>query len=488
MDFLRKYQSVIIQVVLLFVATTLLCININRPLVDYDEATYAKVVVDTIKTGDISTFKLFGRDWFEKPPLYLWMVIGLVKVLGTSEFVFRIPSILFSVLSVWLVYLLVRELTKNNLAALSASSVLLFSPAFFVFAREARLDSGVIFSILFALWCYIKSWENCKFLFWFLPAVAVGFLFKSVIVFLIVPILFIYSLFYKKWNWIKNKYLWFGSILAMIIFLPWHIIQYIRFGNIFWNEYLVHQVFARAVTTLTGSNDKYDYIRILWLHYNPWIWVLFALFVAMVVISFKKELKSRFLWKQAFAPSFSAIFIVVLFTLTRTHLSTYIMPAFPFFAMFIALSGYNFYLISNQQYRHILLIGLIVCLSLAPFNYLKSVKEVVSPLHYEEKEVGQIYSNQNNITVPFYTLGWPFLETISYYSGIHAEYIDPNTASGILIKGPFYLATNARAVGFFYRDRDNAIAGYENLKILYLGESIVLFYSDMDQKLPKLIP
>lgn len=109
MGFLKKHRVLFTQAILLVVATILLSININRPLVDYDEATYAKVIVDTIKTGDISTFVLSGRDWFEKPPLYLWIVIGLIKVLGTGEFVFRIPSILFSVLSIWVVYLLVRE-------------------------------------------------------------------------------------------------------------------------------------------------------------------------------------------------------------------------------------------------------------------------------------------------------------------------------------------------------------------------------------------
>ena len=87
----RKYETPLLLVLLLF-AGLVLCVQITSTLIDYDEATYAKVVVDTIKSGDVSTFTLSGHLWFEKPPLYLWLAIGSVNLFGAHEFAFRVPS------------------------------------------------------------------------------------------------------------------------------------------------------------------------------------------------------------------------------------------------------------------------------------------------------------------------------------------------------------------------------------------------------------
>ena len=83
----RKYETPLLLVLLLF-AGLVLCVQITSTLIDYDEATYAKVVVDTIKSGDVSTFTLSGHLWFEKPPLYLWLAIGSVNLFGAHELLF----------------------------------------------------------------------------------------------------------------------------------------------------------------------------------------------------------------------------------------------------------------------------------------------------------------------------------------------------------------------------------------------------------------
>ena len=104
---LLKRSQVWLQVALIAIATIFLTYDITRPLVDWDEATYAKVVVDTLKTGDPTTLQLSGNNWFDKPPLYFWMAMGSVKVFGATEFAFRLPIIALSLLCLWLVYLIV---------------------------------------------------------------------------------------------------------------------------------------------------------------------------------------------------------------------------------------------------------------------------------------------------------------------------------------------------------------------------------------------
>jgi 4-amino-4-deoxy-L-arabinose transferase-like glycosyltransferase len=157
-----KY-AIIVQIVLFCVAGVFLSIDINRQLVDYDEATYAKVVVDTLHTGQATDLYHFNQLWFEKPPLYLWMAMGSVKLFDEHEFAFRIPSIIASILCYWLVYLIVAELTGDTLAATFGFFILLLSNSFFTYGREARLDSAVTAAILAALYFFIKSWREEKF-------------------------------------------------------------------------------------------------------------------------------------------------------------------------------------------------------------------------------------------------------------------------------------------------------------------------------------
>src|SRR3989344_1128783 len=137
-SFFRKYEYVLL-ILLFIVASLYLSWDANRQLVDYDEATYAQVVTETLQTGNFITFQLHDKNWFEKPPLYLWMAMGFVKIFGEHEFAFRLPSIIFSILCYFLVYYIVRELTGNKIAAAFGFLILLFSNAFFLYAREARL-------------------------------------------------------------------------------------------------------------------------------------------------------------------------------------------------------------------------------------------------------------------------------------------------------------------------------------------------------------
>src|SRR3990167_1623636 len=185
-DFLKK-NAIWVQVPLLVIAVVFLSYDITRPLVDWDEATYAKVVVDTLKTGDPTTLQLSGNNWFDKPPLYFWMAMGSVKVFGATEFAFRLPIIALSLLCLWLVYLIVRELTDDYLTASLTFLVLLTSSLFLIFAREARTDQGMILGIVAALFFCIKGWKNPTYLFWLFPSIAVGFLCKSIVVFLAFP-------------------------------------------------------------------------------------------------------------------------------------------------------------------------------------------------------------------------------------------------------------------------------------------------------------
>lgn len=57
-----------------------------------DEPRYAWIARAMAQTGDWVTPRLYGRPWFEKPPLYYWGAALSFKLFGVSEAAARLPS------------------------------------------------------------------------------------------------------------------------------------------------------------------------------------------------------------------------------------------------------------------------------------------------------------------------------------------------------------------------------------------------------------
>jgi 4-amino-4-deoxy-L-arabinose transferase-like glycosyltransferase len=65
-------------------------------------------------------------EW--RTPLYLYSVVPTVAIYGISPLGVRLPAALFGILSIWGLYLLVKQLTKNKQLALLSAFVLTISP------------------------------------------------------------------------------------------------------------------------------------------------------------------------------------------------------------------------------------------------------------------------------------------------------------------------------------------------------------------------
>ncbi len=77
---------------------------------------------------------------FEHPPLYFLSLYPWQRLLGTTEFAFRVYSVFWGVLLVALLYALIRRLANGRLALIVAA-VGVFSPFLVAYSREARMYS-----------------------------------------------------------------------------------------------------------------------------------------------------------------------------------------------------------------------------------------------------------------------------------------------------------------------------------------------------------
>ena len=145
-------------------------VGLNR-----DEASIGYNAYSILQTGKDEygerfplSFKSFG-DW--KLPLYPYLLIPFVKLLGLSDFSVRLPSALAGILTIVVTYFLTKELLSgsisqylNSLVSLIASFLLAISPWHIHFSRAAYEANVALFLTVLGVYFLVKSFKKNKFL------------------------------------------------------------------------------------------------------------------------------------------------------------------------------------------------------------------------------------------------------------------------------------------------------------------------------------
>lgn len=99
-----------------------------------------------------------------KPPLYFYLVLPFVKLLGLNIWAVRLPSALLGVLSVYLTYLLSKELFKSQRIGLLSALILAVSPWHLQFSRGGWEVNAASSLILLGVFLFTRSRTNPKLL------------------------------------------------------------------------------------------------------------------------------------------------------------------------------------------------------------------------------------------------------------------------------------------------------------------------------------
>ena len=84
-------------------AALLLLVRVGSvPIMDPDEARYARTSLEMMRSGDLVVPTFEEQPRLAKPPLLHWLHLPLFRLLGTSEWVVRLPSVLSTLLAIWI--------------------------------------------------------------------------------------------------------------------------------------------------------------------------------------------------------------------------------------------------------------------------------------------------------------------------------------------------------------------------------------------------
>src|SRR5712691_3362288 len=124
----------------------------------------------------------------DKPPVGFWLEAASAKIFGFNSVSILLPQALAGVLSVWLLYYLVRR-HFGVIAGLLAALALALNPISILTNRNVTIDSTLTLVLLLGAWMVLKAAETGRLRWLLLTAfiVGIGFNIKTLEAYLVVP-------------------------------------------------------------------------------------------------------------------------------------------------------------------------------------------------------------------------------------------------------------------------------------------------------------
>jgi uncharacterized membrane protein len=321
----------------LIIAIALRLIGINQSLW-LDEAININVVkilnpqqlVFSYSLGDFHPplFHLILKGWY-----VLWTALNL----PVSELTFRLPSVIFGVLTVYMVYLIARRLFSKT-TALIACTLTATAPLAIYYSQEARMYALACFLTTVSVYFFLSILQKDKLLNWigFIVSTAL-LLYSDYIPYLMLPILVFYLL-------VRRKTIARGTLLAFIpafiiilaLITPWLFVFPKQFA-VGLSAATVSPAWAHVVGSPELKSLPLTFVKFAWGRIsidNKLIYALSfiptALFVALLFLfsALRTNAKRSFLYLWLFGP------IVLAFIMA------FFVPVFSYFRMLFVLPAY----------------------------------------------------------------------------------------------------------------------------------------------------
>jgi 4-amino-4-deoxy-L-arabinose transferase-like glycosyltransferase len=317
--------------------------GLGRPaLWEPDEGRYAEIAREMVVSGDYVTPRDDLELYFEKPPLVYWANAASIKVFGVNEFAVRLPAALFSIGQV-VVTAALAEAMLGATAGLFAALALSLSPLFFGFARFATLDPALAFFLTAGLAAFYVAARDDSFSLpssrkWMMISaamLALGTLAKGPVALILGGAIAIAWLATeRRLHQIAEMPLVSCLVIYAAIVIPWFALAEARNPG-FMRFFIIHEHLERYVASSEHGWGPWFFIPIVLGGAWPWI-----LFVPLGWYAMRANDGSGSGRARASASFLGIWFVVVFvfFSIPRSKLGSYILPALPPLAIF---AGYG---------------------------------------------------------------------------------------------------------------------------------------------------
>ncbi len=334
--------------IVLILATLYLCCFHNLGALGFvgpDEPRYAWIARDMAESGDWVTPRLYGQPWFEKPVLYYWSAALSFRLFGVSEAAARLPSALSALLATlstaWLAWKLYGAETARWLLLLMPTTVGMIS-----FSHAAATDmpfSGMLtIAMIFAAVIVGLSRDQYSPILPGTPWLALlffGFFLGLAVlakgpaaIILSGSAVLLWAAFTKRWRDAFRCLHPVAIASFCLTALPWYILCSNRNPD-FFRIFIIEHNFKRFLTPeFQHIQPFWYYLPIVLLAAFPWSILLLSGVPRLIRLtrdSASKESSTLFFvcW---------ALFTILFFSISKSKLPGYILPALPAIAILLA--------------------------------------------------------------------------------------------------------------------------------------------------------
>ncbi|HZR17653.1 MAG TPA: glycosyltransferase family 39 protein [Verrucomicrobiae bacterium] len=312
------------------------------PLMDRDEPRFAEASREMLARGDLVTPWFNAEFRFDKPPLIYWCQMACYRLLGENAFAARLPSALFATATAVLLLFWGRRM-GNERAGLYAALMLSTCLQFLIHGRLAVADMPMVFFVSVAFW---SGWEMTrpepkpepKWFWVFYLSLGLGFLAKGPVAWLPLAGLMLARWFHPGDFQLPVFKTVCGLVVALFVVGVWGVPALLETRGQFFTVGIGHHVVFRSFGIMEG-------------HGGPgWLgWIvtlplyLITFFVSFFPWAFKVPFAVSTWWhgrRQDLFGSYlllQAAVVFAVFTLVRTKLPHYTLPAFPAISLWLAM-------------------------------------------------------------------------------------------------------------------------------------------------------
>jgi 4-amino-4-deoxy-L-arabinose transferase-like glycosyltransferase len=336
--------------------------NLFIDIMDVDAAQYASISMEMSQNGSYLEVYHRNMDYLDKPPLSFWMSSASFSLFGLSNFAYKLPALLLTLLGLYSTYRF-TQLFYTKKTAVFATLILASTQGMFLMTNDVRTDTSLLAFVIFSIWQLMlfvqrNTWKNLLLGF---IGVGLAMLAKGPIgIVAVAAALGTHFILKREW---KNLFRWqwiVGLIIVVLLLAPMTYGLYSQFD--LHPEKLVYDLqgpsgveffyWTQSFGRITGESAWQDdsgffffFHSILW-DFQPWI-IYLVLGLAAGLRTFFKKFKFN-------APEYITLggFIVVFLalSLSRFKLPHYIFVTFPFAAIIAA----NYFVKITEKQRWIL--------------------------------------------------------------------------------------------------------------------------------------
>ncbi|EGW37297.1 dolichyl-phosphate-mannose-mannosyltransferase family protein [Desulfosporosinus sp. OT] len=162
----------------------------------------------------------------DKPPLGFWIQALSAKLFGFSGWSILLPEALAGVISVAVIYYIVKR-SFGSTAGLISALCLAVTPVFVAVSRNNTCDNLLVLTLLLASWALSIAAEKgkLKYLLISLAVVGIGFNIKMLQAYMVIPAIYISYLFSTAVSMKKRlTHLIMGTVVLLVVSFSWAIV------------------------------------------------------------------------------------------------------------------------------------------------------------------------------------------------------------------------------------------------------------------------